>query len=314
MEYAPIVVFVYNRIDKAERLFDSLSKCQEASQSDLIIFSDAAKVTGDEDIDERCATMVQEVRDYIKELHGFKRISIVERESNWGLANSIISGVNEVLNAYDKVIVLEDDLVVSAAFLFYMNKALEVYSSAENVYSITGYSYLGDKFSTYNERRTYFLPMICSWSWATWGSKWKAFDEQATGWQELKENKALRKKFNFENSYDYSNMLMQQMENEIDSWAIRWYWSVFKEQGLTLFPEVSYVNNDGFDGEGTHTRGKIVGGYHRRLNSSKTIIFPSECAADKRMCQFVQRSFKGEWYITVLHRVKLILKKIIGTE
>jgi hypothetical protein len=50
-------------------------------------------------------------------------------------------------------------------------------------------------------------------------------------------------------------MLEDQMHGVGDSWAIRWYWSLFRGEGLALFPPVSLVRNTGMDGSGTHGRG-----------------------------------------------------------
>ena len=52
-------------------------------------------------------------------------------------------------------------------------------------------------------------------------------------------SRSARQRFNLDNSYDYIFMLKQQLAGNIDSWAIRWYLSVFMLNGLTLFPPIS---------------------------------------------------------------------------
>src|SRR5690242_16651421 len=99
---APIVLIVYHRLWHTKKTIDALLKNKLAEKSDLIIFSDAPK-------NSNALKQVQEVRDYIKNVTGFKSIRIVKRDENWGLAKPIISGVSEVVNQYGKVIVLEDD-------------------------------------------------------------------------------------------------------------------------------------------------------------------------------------------------------------
>jgi hypothetical protein len=54
---------------------------------------------------------VEAVRKYIHSISGFKSVTIIEREKNWGLAPSIIDGVTNIVNKYGKIIVLEDDIV-----------------------------------------------------------------------------------------------------------------------------------------------------------------------------------------------------------
>ncbi|MBD3796059.1 MAG: hypothetical protein IE881_09095, partial [Epsilonproteobacteria bacterium] len=53
---------------------------------ELFIYSDAPK-------NENAVEKVNEVREYIKTINGFKKVTIIERDKNWGLANSIIDGL-----------------------------------------------------------------------------------------------------------------------------------------------------------------------------------------------------------------------------
>ena len=117
---APIVLFVYNRLNHTRQTLEALQKNDLASKSELIIYSDSAKNKNDLD-------KVAKVREYIKNIDGFKKIIIRKAKKNIGLANSIINGVTKVVNEYGKIIVLEDDLMTSRFFLRFMNEALVAY-------------------------------------------------------------------------------------------------------------------------------------------------------------------------------------------
>lgn len=239
---APIVLFVYNRPIHTCRTVEALLKNDLAAESDLFIFSDAPKKP-------EAAESVRKVRDYIQTITGFKSVTIVARDRNWGLANSIIDGVTSVVDQCGRIIVLEDDLVTSPHFLEYMNVALERYEGNKQVMQISGHMFPAD-FTTTTD--AVFLPMTTSWGWATWGRAWKHFDPKSTGYVRLKGDAQLRKRFNLDGAYDYFSMLEAQLAGTVDSWAVRWYLSVFMLRGLTLFPVKSLVNNMGFDGTGTH--------------------------------------------------------------
>jgi hypothetical protein len=60
-----------------------------------------------------------------------------------GLAGSIIDGVSQVLGSHGRVVVVEDDLLLSPHFLSYMNDGLALYADDERVASIHGYRYPG---------------------------------------------------------------------------------------------------------------------------------------------------------------------------
>lgn len=129
----PIILFVYNRLWHTKQTVEALQKNDLASESELFIFSDGPKPGAEE--------KVKEVREYLKTITGFRKVTIIERDTNWGLANNIIDGVTKIVNEYGKVIVLEDDLVTSPGFLTYMNEGLKIYADEEQVASIHGYIY-----------------------------------------------------------------------------------------------------------------------------------------------------------------------------
>ena len=242
-DLAPIVLFVYNRLVHTKKTIEALKKNHLAAESELFIYSDGPK--RDDDI-----IKVKEVRNYIHQVEGFKQINIREREKNYGLAQSIVMGVNEVIAQYGKVIVLEDDLITDNNFLLYMNYGLNKYQNDSQVYSITGYSYLKKGLEN---GETYFLKLCSSWSWATWKDRWHKYDAACEGWTVLKRDRRLRRKFDYDYSYPFYSLLKNQMRDDAtNSWAIKWYWTIFKNEGLTLYPPISLVNNEGFDGSGEH--------------------------------------------------------------
>jgi len=175
-------------------------------------------------------------------------------KKNKGLANSVIEGVTEIVNRHGKIIVLEDDLIVAKGFLKYMNEGLRLYEDENSVMQISGHSF-PIKESVFNHS-SLFIPMTTSWGWGTWKKRWSSFDVNANGYEILKTDESVRYKFDLENSYPYSSMLIAQMESDkINSWAIRWWWYVFNKNGIALFPDKSLVMNIGFDPEGSHTKG-----------------------------------------------------------
>lgn len=241
--FAPIALFVFNRPDHTRKTIEALSKNELASQSKLIVFSDGPR-------DKKDAALVEQVRDYISTVKGFESVSIVTSKTNKGLANSIISGVTNVLSDNDRIIVLEDDMVTSTQFLKYMNNSLDWYENDEGVISVHGYIYpVKEPLPDY-----FFLRGADCWGWATWSRGWKLFE--ADGKKLLNELKRRRllKEFDFGSTYPYTKMLKKQIAGKNNSWAIRWYASAFIHEKLTLYPGMSYVQNIGNDASGTHSR------------------------------------------------------------
>lgn len=241
MDQAPIALFVYNRPLHTHHTVEALRLNSLAKESDLIIFSDAAKT-------ESQIQAVIEVREYIKKIKGFKSVSIVEQPRNLGLATSIINGVSNVVQQYGEVIVVEDDLITSKFFLQYMNNGLKKYKADKRVISIHGYSYPINGLPD-----TFFLRGADCWGWATWQDRWKLFEPNGSKLLQQLTEKKLLNKFDFNGTYSFSGMLKSQISGINDSWAIRWHASAFLLNKLTLYPGKSLVRNIGNDGTGTHS-------------------------------------------------------------
>jgi hypothetical protein len=245
MVLAPIVLFVYSRLEHTKKTVEALKENSLAKKSDLIIFSDAPK-------NEKAKKSVEEVRKYIHSIkNGFKSIKIVERKENFGLANSIIDGVTKIVNKYDRIIVLEDDLVTSKYFLNFMNDSLQFYENESKVISISGYIYPISGLP-----QTFFLKGADCWGWATWKRGWRLFEKNGKKLLKQIETKKLNDEFDFNNSYPFTQMLKDQVEGKNNSWAVRWYASAFLKNKLTLYPGKSFVQNIGNDSSGVHNKSK----------------------------------------------------------
>jgi len=255
-ELAPVSLFVYNRIEHTKKTIEALRLNNLASESNLYIFSDGYKNDDDK-------VKVDKVRSLIKNIKGFNSVSIIERNKNLGLANSVIAGVSEIINKFGKVIVLEDDLVTSPYFLQYMNEALELYEKEEKVISIHGYVYpIKNKLP-----ETFFIKGADCWGWAAWKRGWDLFEPDGSKLlRQLKENNLLND-FDLGGSVKNIKMLKRQIAKKNDSWAIRWHASAFIKNKLTLYPGKSLVKNIGADGGGTHVK--------------KTNIYDSEISEKK---------------------------------
>lgn len=240
MNFAPIALFVYNRVQHTRLTVEALAQNEYATKSDLFIYSDGPRSEADKE-------PVRKVREFVRRITGFKSVNVVEREQNLGLARSIINGVSDIVKRYGKIIVLEDDMITSPYFLKYMNEALDLYRDEERVISIHGYVYPAGRLP-----ETFFLKGADCWGWATWARGWALFEPDGSKlYAELKHQR-LEDYFDFHGTYPYARMLRDQIAGKNDSWAIRWYASALVHDKLTLYPGRSLVFNIGTDDSGTH--------------------------------------------------------------
>lgn len=266
MSFAPIVMFVYNRADHFEKTVIALSECAEAKQSELYIFSDAAKNSAAKD----SVAHVRALAHRIENSNLFQKVTIAESETNKGLANSVISGVTKVIAQYGRVIVVEDDCVPSPYFLKYMNDCLSSFENDQRIGSVAGYAppirfpedYHKDIFTAYRS---------CSWGWATWKDRWENVDWELTSINELYHNSHLLNKLN-SNGTDRFLRLYRQTKANKNSWSVKFGYHLVRYDMMTVYPRYSYINNIGCDDTGIHSK---AGDDERvRVDLSKAIVNP----------------------------------------
>jgi hypothetical protein len=281
----PLVMFAYHRPMHADRALDSLARCRRLDRCAVHIYCDGPE-------DPQAMARVAEARDVVREWAGRLPASVVERKEHMGLARSIVSGVTELCERHGRVIVLEDDHVVSADFVDYMLEALDRYEDEESVHQISGFMFPVDHPPRPD---AFFLPLTTTWGWATWWRAWRKFDFHAEDAEARLADPATRRRFDFYDSYPFARLLADRIAGRNDSWGILWWWTVFKQDGLALHPRRPLVFNDGFDGTGRHCGRKggddpSVRDATLRFRFDRPFVFPTAVAPDEEAVQRIARS------------------------
>lgn len=244
---SPIVLFVYNRPIHTEHTLNALMHSDLADESILYIYADGAKKNATEEQ----LLNIQEVRRIIHSKQWCKHVNIIESDINKGLANSIKTGVTEIVNKFDKVIVLEDDLITSKAFLSYMNKALDYYAERKSVFSISAYNLPKKSMPIPDDYEfdVYVNLRNSSWGWATWADRWTQIDWGSSTYNTILKSNEMQKSFN-RGGDDLFDMLIEQQNKTLNVWAILFTLSHFNNHAVSIVPTISYVDNLGLDGSG----------------------------------------------------------------
>jgi hypothetical protein len=301
MTKAPIAVFVYNRSKHTERLFQSLVRNEEILTSPIYVFSDGPRASSE-------SKNVKQVREIVHRLAP-KHATFVEQENNIGLANSIINGISLVTKKHDRVIVLEDDLFLSPTAINYFNVALQRYQDEERVMHISGYMYPVKS----ELPKTFFYREATCWSWATWKRAWGKFEPDGKKIKRYLVERNLEYEFNVQNSAPFMKLLNRQIKGNIDSWAIRWYGSLWMHSGLALHPNKSLVANLGFDGTGANC--SITNAFHVDVFDEEVKEFPDrieECA-QALTAMIAYRKKTNTLPRRAARRLLTIIRRFVGT-
>lgn len=247
LQFAPIALFVFNRPEHTRQTLEALARNVSASETELFIFCDGPR-------DDRDSATVIAVRGVVKEVQGFAKCTVIERVENLGLAKSIISGVSALFSKYEKIIVLEDDLITSTFFIEYMNEALDFYKTDQGAFSITGYTLPAEQLGIPEDYAfdTYAGYRCSSWSWGTWRDRWARVDWDMRYYRDFLQDIEVQEGF-ARGGRDVLRMLQFQYEGKIDSWAIRFCYAHFQNEMHCIYPIKTLVRNNGLDNTGVHS-------------------------------------------------------------
>lgn len=272
--FAPVIIFAFNRPNALKNTVQSLLQNEEAKKSDLYIFVDGPRTNKPGESEK-----VHAVQMYANSIKGFKSVNCFFSIKNKGLGDSIIQGVTQIINKYGKAIVLEDDLVFASNFLAYMNQGLDKYKDEKQVFSICGYSNKV-KIPKGYKYDTYFCTRSSSWGWGTWADRWNSVDWELKDWDKYSK---LGKAFNKWGGSDCFRMLRSVKEGWGNSWAIRFCFSQFLQNKFSLFPIISKVKNNGFDGEGTNCKKWSRFKYEFDIDGAKNITYPDDININRQL-------------------------------
>lgn len=294
---APIALFVYNREDHTRQTLDALEQNEGANESELIIFSDGPKTDQDKH-------KVKQIRELCQRYKGFKAIHLIESEQNKGLARSIVEGVSSLFEEYERLIVLEDDMLSSRQFLNYMNQALDHFAEEKKVWHISGWNYpiesegLGDAFL--------WRAMNC-WGWGSWRDRWKHYEKDAEKLINTFSEEEIRR-FDLNGTSDFWQQVEMNASGDLNTWAIFWYATIFRNDGLCLNPSKTYILNTGVDGSGMHG-GNEQGLFESKLSNKFPLNLEIEIIEDQIAVNRIQKLL---WKIncSLLWKVKRKLGKL----
>src|SRR3984957_19155583 len=240
----PVALFAYNRPDHTNRALEALSRCQRTEDCDFFFFSDGPK-------NEAAQATVEKTREVLRAWAQRLKAKVIERTQNLGLARSVHAGVTDLTQRYGRVVVVEDDLVVSPDFLHFMLGSLDRYADEDAVLQVGGFPLSppdGGEFDAF------FLPVTTTWGWGTWQRAWAHFSWEPENLEATQQDPDWRKLFDVNGAGAFSSMLEDRLTGKKDSWGILWWYAVSRRRGLVVYPTVNLAWNGGFRGSGVHRR------------------------------------------------------------
>ena len=301
MPLAPVLLFTFKRFSHTKKTLEALEANYLADKTELFVVSDGPR-------NEEERVEVEQVRNLIRNRNWCKNVTLLVNETNRGLNDNFFDNISKIVNEHGKVIILEDDIYTSPYFLQYMNDALNLYEQEKKVMNISGFAF---DWKTNRLPDSYFIASSSTWGWATWKDRWDLLikDPGEIYKEVVKRNFQHRFTQNGSNP-DYFSQLEMEVFGKKNIWDIKWYGTVMLNDGLSLYPNKSLVDNIGFDGSGTHYVANVVG-HKSKMRSSKIDTFPSVIAENidaRTAMEAYFNSQKPSFWDKAIYKLKLIFK------
>ncbi|RDU59112.1 methyltransferase FkbM [Helicobacter marmotae] len=251
---SPILLIVYKRVDTLKAICQVLQKVQPKT---LYIASNAPKNSQE-------ANKVKEVRAFLESAFTWQcELKTLYRDSHLNAKCSISSAISWFFSLEERGIILEDDCLPSLSFFRFCDECLEKYNNTSQVFMISGWSALD--FAPHQTTKTlspkaslkedyYFSKYNHIWGWASWARAWGQYQLEFSDFKA--EFKALHNFCNMREKRAWHKIFKLYARGQIDTWDYPWTYSIWKNNGLCIYPKDNMIQNIGFNrDDAAHTKG-----------------------------------------------------------
>lgn len=247
MTKTPVLFTIFNRPETTKKVFETIRKYKP---QELYIAADGprANKSGEE---EKC----EETRKITEKIDWPCKVNRLYRDKNLGCKYAVSGAIDWFFGNVEEGIILEDDCLPNQTFFSFCEKMLELYRSDKEVMCISGDNFLPK--SIQKADGYYFSKYVHIWGWATWKRAWKKYDVEMGDWPVIKKTKTLDKYFeNFPEKLYWRIIFNASYNGKIDTWDYQFVYNVWKNNGLSMVPNVNLISNIGFTKDALHTKDK----------------------------------------------------------
>lgn len=241
----PCLIITYKRHDTTLKVLESVKKVKAKN---IYISSNHWKNNEEREV-------ILSLREKIKKYINWEcKVTWIIKTKHLSARESGLSAIDEFFNKEEWGIILEDDIVPNESFFFYCKEMLLKYKDNSNIFTISGWSALDfNQTSKQTLKEDYFFSKYSHiWGWATWRRAWQFHKGKITNF----EQEFLKFKFDTtEEKKTWYRIFHLTMEGKIDTWDHLWTYTIWKEEGLCIYPKNNMIKNIGFNrSDATNTK------------------------------------------------------------
>ena len=226
------------------------------------------------------ARKCQEARNILSRIDWNCQTENLFREKNLGCKIAVSSAITWFFDNVEEGIILEDDCLPDPSFFGFCQELLQYYRNDTRISMISG-----DNFQngiTRGSASYYFSKHPHIWGWATWRRAWEKYDVNMTTYPLFSKNNQLANIFSDTSEQNYWYRLLDKtFRGEIDTWDYQWFYTVWRQNGLSITPNVNLVSNIGYDSQATRTKKDKKNLANLKTERLDRIIHPKSVVANK---------------------------------
>ena len=254
----PVLVLAFNRADHVEMAMQAI---REYKPDRLYLECDGARLhkQGEKDAVEATRKAMLDAVDWPCE------VKTLFRQENLGCAKAVYGAITWFFEREEYGVIIEDDVVVGQGFFRLCEILLPRYKNDERIMEISAENH----YPKLQNANTYFYTIdFKCWGWASWARAWKHMDMSMSKWPEQSLFKLIRPFGIFKGCmmYYYWNRTYKNI-HKCTSWATRWAFAIFAENGLCIIPGDNLALNIGMDGGAHYEHGDVNPYAHLKIGA-----------------------------------------------
>jgi hypothetical protein len=252
-----ILIIAFNRPDTTSQLINALRTIKPRK---IYVAADGPRDDHPTDRD-NCS----QVRLLIDNF-GFEcELHTLYQEKNLGCRNAVETALDWFFENEESGIILEDDIIPSSEFCYFMENLLIKYSSNDNVAAITGFNPMGQflKSDSY-----FFYRGFYPWGWATWKRFWTKHRSTKYDMNDLKDFSQKRPECKHLHSVIKFNLNLIN-KGHLDTWDYQLLYTITKYDLIVAMPEANLTVNIGYNG--AHSNNNNMNHSYGKMNINNLI-------------------------------------------
>jgi hypothetical protein len=239
---SPIAFFIFRRPEPTARVFEQIRRHKP---SRLFLIADGQHE------DKQESDLISQTRALVEKIDWPCEVTRIYSDTNLGLRQRILSGLDEVFARVDRAIILEDDCLPNSSFFKFCEEMLARYENVKTVALVSGSNFAPYKSG---EPDYFFSHSTFIWGWATWASRWQAFrsSPQVESWTTAEINEIGSTFSSWSHKREFVRLM--KVAHKLNTWDVSLAVWVRQKRLLTVVPRLNLVQNIGFGNDATHTK------------------------------------------------------------